>query len=82
MERMISRIIDAMLAEGGIEERQRAVMTYGLDLLLCTVISLILIVIGNVLGQEIQMSASCFRSPCSRGSAEGTIAKRIFAAGR
>lgn len=62
MERMISRIIDAVLAEGVIEERQRAVMACGLDLLLSTVISLtILIVIGNVLGQGIQ--TACFLFP-------------------
>ena len=62
MERLISRIIDAMLAEGAIEERQRAVTAYGLDLLLSTAISLtVLMAIGIVLGQGVQ--AICFLVP-------------------
>ena len=62
MERLISRIIDAMLAEGAIEERQRTVIVYGLDLLLSTAISLtVLMAIGIVLGQGVQ--AICFLVP-------------------
>lgn len=62
MENMISHIINAMLAKGIIEDKQRAVIAYGLDLLLSTVISLtILIVIGNVLGKGVQ--TICFLVP-------------------
>jgi len=62
MERVISYIINSMLAKGVIEEKQRAVTAYGLDLLLSTVISLtVLIVIGNMLGQGMQ--TICFLIP-------------------
>ncbi len=44
MENMISHIINAMLAKGIIEDKQRAVIAYGLDLLLSTVISLTILV--------------------------------------
>ena len=59
---MISHIINAMLAKGIIEDKQRAVIAYGLDLLFSTVISLtILIFIGNVLGKGVQ--TICFLVP-------------------
>lgn len=55
MERIINHIINVMLAKGVIDEKQRAVTAYGLDLLLSTVISLTaLVVIGNMLGQGMQ----------------------------
>lgn len=62
MESVIGYIINAMLEKGVIEEKQRAVIAYGLDLLLSTVISLtVLVVIGNVLGQG--MRTVCFLAP-------------------
>lgn len=62
MERIINHIINVMLAKGVIDEKQRAVTAYGLDLLLSTVISLTaLVVIGNMLGEGMQ--TICFLIP-------------------
>lgn len=62
MEKIIEHIISTMLAKGVIEEKQKAVIAYGLDLLLSTVISMtVLVVIGNVLGQGMQ--TICFLIP-------------------
>ena len=52
MERIINHIINTMLVKGVIEEKQKSVIAYGLDLLLLTVISMtVLLAIGFVLSQ-------------------------------
>lgn len=62
MERIINHIINTMLVKGVIEEKQKSVIAYGLDLLLSTVISMtVLLVIGFILGQGVQ--TICFLIP-------------------
>lgn len=62
MERIINHIINTMLVKGVIEEKQKSVIAYGLDLLLSTVISMtVLLAIGFVLSQGGQ--TICFLIP-------------------
>ena len=77
MERIINHIINTMLVKGVIEEKQKSVIAYGLDLLLSTVISMtVLLVIGFILGQGVQ--TICFLIPL----AGDTIARRICDVGQ
>ena len=56
-ERMIESIVDHMLEKGIIEEKCRAIICYGLDLFISSVISLtIFLTVGWVIGQGSRMT--------------------------